>query len=84
MLQITKKLAGTAKGTELRLTSVGNEYGQILISVLTAQEGAGLDVMAADLVKTYQQAGVDPSVALFVDCGCCTETGETKLQARPY
>lgn len=61
-----------------------NEYGQIIISVLTAQEEAGLDVMAADLVKRYQQAGVDPPVALFVDCGCCTETGETKPQARPY
>ncbi|XP_044026052.1 uncharacterized protein LOC122863539 [Siniperca chuatsi] len=80
--KITKKLAGTAKGTALWLTSVGNEYGQILISVLTAQEGAGLDMMAADLVKRYQQAGVDPPVALYVDCGCCTEAGETKLKAR--
>ena len=82
MLQITKKLAGTAKGTALWLTSVGNEYGQILISVLTAQEGAGLDMMAADLVRRYQQAGVDPPVALYVDCGCCTVVGETKLEAR--
>lgn len=64
------------------LTSVGNEYGQILISVLTAQEGAGLDLMAADLVKRFQWAGVDPPVALYVDCGCCAEAGETKLQAR--
>ncbi|XP_031172172.2 uncharacterized protein LOC116061928 isoform X2 [Sander lucioperca] len=80
--KITKKLAGTAKGTALWLTSVGNEYGQILISVLTAQEGAGLDMMTAGLVKRYQQAGVDPPVALYVDCGCCTEVGETKLQAR--
>ncbi|XP_034460728.1 uncharacterized protein LOC117773137 [Hippoglossus hippoglossus] len=80
--KITKKLAGTAKGTAHWLTSVGNEYGQVLISVLTAQEGAGLDLMAADLVKRYQQAGVDPPVALYVDCGCCTEAGETKLKAR--
>lgn len=83
MLQITKKLAGTAKGTALWLTSVGNEYGQILISVLTAQEGAGLDKMADDLVRRYDQAGVDPPVALYVDCGCCAEAAETtKLQAR--
>ncbi|MEQ2289570.1 hypothetical protein AMECASPLE_034493 [Ameca splendens] len=34
--KITKKLAGTAKRTALWLTSVGNEHGQILISVLTA------------------------------------------------
>ncbi|XP_023278736.1 uncharacterized protein LOC111667306 [Seriola lalandi dorsalis] len=80
--KITTKLAGTAKGTALWLTSVGNEYGQILMSVLTAQEGAGLDMMAADLVKRYQRAGVDPPVAPYVDCGCCAETGKTKLSAR--
>lgn len=61
---------------------MGNEYGQILISVLTAQERAGLDLMATDLAKRYQQAGVDPPVALYVDCGCCTEARETKLKAR--
>lgn len=85
VLQITKKLAGTASGKALWLTSVGNEYGQILISVLTAQEGAGLDLMAADLVKRYQQAGVDPPIALYVNCGCCSEaeeTGETKMKTR--
>ncbi|XP_062250347.1 uncharacterized protein LOC133959246 [Platichthys flesus] len=80
--KITKKLAGTAKGTAHWLTSVGNEYGQVLISVMTAQEGAGLDLMAAGLMKRYQLAGVDPPVALYVDCGCCTEGGETKLKAR--
>ncbi|MED6249845.1 hypothetical protein ATANTOWER_020645 [Ataeniobius toweri] len=81
--KITKKLAGTAKRTALWLTSVGNEHGQILISVLTAQEGAGLDRMASDLVKRYEKAGVDPPVALYVDCGCCAEAAETtKLQAR--
>ncbi|KAL1276101.1 hypothetical protein QQF64_035724 [Cirrhinus molitorella] len=42
---ITKKLAGTARGMGLWLTSVGNEFGQVLISVLTAQEGAGLNMM---------------------------------------
>ena len=53
MFQITKKLAGTAKGTALWMSSVGNEFGEILISVLTAQEGAGLDQMANGLVKRY-------------------------------
>ena len=82
VFQITKKLAGTAKGTGLWLTSVGNEYCQILMSVMTAQEGAGLDFMAAGLVRRYQQAGVASPVALYVDCGCCIEAGETKLKAR--
>jgi len=52
------------------------------MSVLTAQEGAGLDLMAADLVKRYQEAQVDPPVALYVDCGCCAEAEDTKLKAR--
>lgn len=82
LLQITKKLAGTARGTGLWLTSVGNEFGQVLISVLTAQEGAGLDMMVDGLVKRYQQAGVNPPAVLYVDCGCCTEVGETKLKTR--
>ena len=38
--------------------------------------------MAADLVKRYLKAGVDPPVALYVDCGCCAEAKETKLKAR--
>ncbi|XP_073689484.1 uncharacterized protein [Garra rufa] len=80
--KITKKLAGTARGTGLWLTSVGNEFGQVLMSVLTAQEGAGLDMMVDGLVKRYQQAGVDPPAVLYVDCGCCTEVGETKLKTR--
>ncbi|KAI7804786.1 hypothetical protein IRJ41_020324, partial [Triplophysa rosa] len=80
--KITKKLAGTARGTGLWLTSVGNEFGQVLISVLTAQEGAGLDKTVDGLVKCYQQAGVDPPAVLYVDCGCCAEVGETKLKAR--
>ncbi|XP_056116177.1 uncharacterized protein LOC130092361 [Rhinichthys klamathensis goyatoka] len=80
--KITKKLAGTARGTGLWLTSVGNEFGQVLMSVLTAQEGAGLDMMVDGLVKRYQQASVDPPAVLYVDCGCCTDVGETKLKTR--
>ncbi|KAJ8340737.1 hypothetical protein SKAU_G00353700 [Synaphobranchus kaupii] len=52
--KITKKLSGLAKGTALWLTSVSNEVGQILISVLTAQEGPALDKMAADLIRRGQ------------------------------
>ncbi|XP_052441426.1 uncharacterized protein LOC127980742 [Carassius gibelio] len=80
--KITKKLAGTARGTGLWLTSVGNEFGQVLISVLTAQEGAGLDMMVDGLVKRYQQAGVNPPSVLYVDCGCCSEVSESKLKTR--
>ncbi|KAK5618928.1 hypothetical protein CRENBAI_007685 [Crenichthys baileyi] len=77
--KITKKLTGTAKGGALWLTSMGNGHGQILISVLTAQEGAGLHRMAGDLVKRYEQAAADPPSALYVDCRCCAEAAETPM-----
>nr|XP_020514699.1 uncharacterized protein LOC110003528 [Labrus bergylta] len=81
--KITRKLSGIAKGTALWLSSVSNEVGQILISVLTAQEGSGLDLMVADLIRRYREAGVAPPKLLYVDCGCCKKDGEeTKLKAR--
>ncbi|XP_047191158.1 uncharacterized protein LOC124850755 [Scophthalmus maximus] len=81
--KITKKLSGLAKGTALWLTSVSNEVGQILISVLTAQEGPALDIMVADLIRRYSNAGVTPPQLLYVDCDCCLEgRGPTKLQQR--
>ena len=80
--QITKKLAGIGRGTAFWLTSVGNEIGQILISVLTAEEGAGLDLMTSDLMKRYSQAGVAPPKVLYVDSHCCVDEGLSKLQQR--
>ncbi|KAL1265147.1 hypothetical protein QQF64_003174 [Cirrhinus molitorella] len=80
---ITKKLSGFAKGTALWLTSVSNEVGQMLISVLTAQEGPALDTMAADLIRRYSNAGVAPPQLLYIDCQCCREgTGQSKLKQR--
>ena len=38
-LKVTKKLAGESAGTAAWATNVGNEHGQILISVLTETEG---------------------------------------------
>ena len=80
---MTKKLAGAAKGTALWVSSVSNEVGQVLISVLTAQEGPGLDRMVSGLIRRYSEAGVAPPILLYVDCGCCKETGgESELKAR--
>ncbi|XP_058251159.1 uncharacterized protein LOC131356260 [Hemibagrus wyckioides] len=79
-IKITKKLSGHAKGTAQWLSSVGNERGEILISVLTAHEGPGLDSMVSGLISRYQQAGVAPPVLLYVDHDCCTEKGQSKLQ----
>ncbi|RXN22060.1 hypothetical protein ROHU_036759 [Labeo rohita] len=81
--KITKKLAGHGRGTALWVTSIGNEVGQILNSVLSVQEGPGLDRMVAGVMERYRQAAVPPPVLLYVDCGCCVNEGATsKLQTR--
>ncbi|XP_038586329.1 uncharacterized protein LOC119911504 [Micropterus salmoides] len=79
---ITKKLAGHGRGTALWLTSISNEVGQVLTSVLTVQEGPGLDRMVSGVMERYRQACVPPPVLLYVDCGCCVSEGESKLQTR--
>ncbi|CAL8276692.1 unnamed protein product [Merluccius merluccius] len=75
---ITKKLAGGAAGTAAWVTNVGNEYGQVLMSVLTAAEGDGLVDMAARLMWRYREAGKAPPKVLYVDRDCCTTVGQCK------
>ncbi|CAL8332725.1 unnamed protein product [Merluccius merluccius] len=76
--KITKRLAGGAAGTAAWVTNVGNEYGQVLMSVLTASEGDGLVDMAAGLMRRYREAGKAPPKALYVDRDCCTTVGQCK------
>jgi len=42
LIQIIKKLTGQTRGTTLLVSNIGNEMGQVLMSVLTASEGVGL------------------------------------------
>ncbi|XP_057697756.1 uncharacterized protein LOC130919232 isoform X1 [Corythoichthys intestinalis] len=81
--KVTKKLAGAAAHTAGWCTNVGNEHGQILVSVLTAEEGHGLRPMAAGLVRRYREAGVAPPAILYVDRDCCTphEQGQSLVRA---
>ena len=69
--KIVKKLAGHSSGTASWATNVGNEMGQVLMSVLTASEGVGLAPMANGLMKRYSTAGVPPPQVLYVDRDCC-------------
>lgn len=76
--QVTKKLAGKAHGTAAWATNVGNEYGQVLITVLTDSEGEGLLDMAAGLQQRYGRAGVAPPKLLYVNRDCCALMGKGK------
>lgn len=80
-VQVTKKLAGAAAGTAAWVTNVGNEHGQVLMSVLTTHEGGGLLPMAAGLMGRYRDAGVPPPTLLYVDRDCCSATGKSRAAA---
>ena len=65
--KVVKKLQGTASNTVVWATNVGNEYGQVLLSVITATEGAGLNAMFRGLQDRCRDARVDPPEVLYVD-----------------
>ena len=74
-VKIVKKLAGNAGFTAVWATNVGNEFGQVLVSVLTAAEGNGLNNMAAGLVARYDKACVSPPELVYTDRDCCGARG---------
>ncbi|CAL8272452.1 unnamed protein product [Boreogadus saida] len=75
--KIAKKLAGAAAGSAAWMTNVGNEYGQVLVSVLTSAEGEGLTNMAAGLMRRYRAAGTAPPRVMYVDRDCCAVRGNS-------
>ena len=79
-LKVTKKLAGESAGTAAWATNVGNEHGQILISVLTETEGEGLQAMTQGLVKRYHAAQETPPSLVYVDRDCYSGTGISKVK----
>ena len=80
-----KKLAGHYAGTASWVTNVGNEHGQVLMSVATTGEGLHLERMASGIVRRYKDAHVDPPKALYVDRNCCGPDAPSRvfLQAWP-
>ncbi|XP_072233545.1 uncharacterized protein [Leuresthes tenuis] len=71
-----KKLAGAAAGTAAWCTNVGNEHGQVLVSVMTAGEGQALDPM-----ERYRAAGEEPPRIMYVDGDCCSQHGPCRVKA---
>lgn len=79
IFQMTKKLAGAAAFTAQWVSNVGNEYGQVLMSVLTDREGDGLLPMTAGLMQRYREAGQAPPSVIYVDRDCCSARGQSKV-----
>ena len=54
--KVCKKLQGSAAGSASWCTNVGNERGEVLVSVLTESEGLeGLQSMADGLVQRFAE-----------------------------
>ncbi len=75
VFQITKKLAGGIGDTAAWITNTGNELGQVLNSVLTTAEGAGLEELCQGIVRRYQNAGEPEPEVIYVDRDCCSQSG---------
>ena len=75
VFQITKKLAGGIGDTAAWMTNIGNELGQVLNSVLTTAEGAGLEELCQGIVRRYQNAGEPETEVIYVDRDCCSQSG---------
>ena len=77
--KVVKKLQGEAANTANWATSVGNERGEIVMSVLTTSESApSLKPMADGLVRRYKNAGVPPPKVIYTDRDCCSDFGSSK------
>ncbi len=76
MKKITKNLSGEAAGMAAWATNVGNEYGQVFMSVMTTSEGAGLQSMAQGIVRRYAEAVEHPLLLFYVDRNCCSKIGQ--------
>ena len=81
--KIVKKLAGSARKTASWCTNVGNEHGQVLMSVLTDTEGDGLDDMAEGLMDRYIASNTPPPKVLYVDRDCCSTRSKQQFHKFP-
>lgn len=77
--KVARKLAGHSAGTATWVTNVGNEHGQVIMTVLTASEGFGLASMVGGIIKRYKDASVPPPELLYVDRDCCGGTYLKKI-----
>ena len=79
--KVVKKLQGAAANTASWATNVGNERGEVLISVLTESESLdSLKKMADGLMERYEKAGQPPPMLLYTDRDCCSHNQSPKIK----
>jgi hypothetical protein len=60
VLQVTKKLAGAIGDSAAWMSNIGNEFGQVLNSVLTTGEGAGLEELCQGVIERIKNCPLTP------------------------
>ena len=94
--QVLSKLSGAAQGTMQFVTSVLNEWGQFLTTVVVASESEGAyRRLARGLVARFKRAGAPAPKIIYADNNCCRyvsylsdqtltfETSGSLIQVRP-
>ena len=79
--KICKKLQGLDANSASWTTNVGNEKGEILMSVLTSSEAVNaLQPMAAGLMDRYREHHQTPPQVLYTNRDCCNKDGQSKYR----
>ena len=79
--KICKKLQGAAANSAQWATNIGNERGEIVISILTESEGiSALQKLAVGLMESYDRAGQQQPQLVYTDRDCCSQHGPSKYQ----
>lgn len=79
--KITRKLQGTAAKSASWCTNVGNERGEVLVSLMTTSESiSNLQMMANGLMDRYEKANQLPPAVLYTDRDCCNSKGASKYE----
>ena len=79
--KICKKLQGADANTASRATNVGNERGEVLMTVLTTSEAiSALQPMADGLMSRYECHKQPPPTVIYTDRDCCSSQKLSKYQ----
>ena len=79
--QILKKIYGDGQGTMQYVTSILNEWGQFLTTVVVAAESEECyRRLARGLIARFHRASAAAPLVLYVDTNCCRDGGTSWLE----
>ncbi|XP_059215959.1 uncharacterized protein LOC131993903 [Centropristis striata] len=79
---VLKKIYGDGQGTLQYVTSVLNEWGQFLTTVVVAAESEGCYArMAKGLIARFRRANAPAPKVIYADNNCCRDSGSSFLES---